>query len=555
VFECKHTETFLSLALRIKHIEGSHAKLPHILCEDCLLHFDCRVMDAGLCDGTELLIVWPAEGNRRQDVSRSHTDVLAARPPDEKSLHLALADVKPPNYELNLAGCHLIGYSLDICLPCTLLALDIRECRMSARRIEDLFQALPKMITVLQASRNAISSRAIHFLKAKSCHFKILDVGYSDLEENVLAFDAADLRPLLGTETEELGLGDIATAEMLIRLAPCCPNLKKLEVNWAGADWNEETANQALNVLSTHCPFIEEIEAKWCPCSKASLTTLVTTCSQLRVLRIGIGGTLGLMGIFDEGRSMDYLEVQVETIEEITVVAQLNIQWLVLSVSPFKEDLPQPFDATQLTRVLADARAWDIELDIPVKFTVECLLAVGVRLRGIAANVYSLLPVLALVAPHCPNLLSLRFLNNEKVSSQDLEKVASSCPLLEIVCLKADRLPGDPIDDGIRALGRYCSNLRHLDLLGRRIEEPCMSLARSCSGWPKLEYLCIGEVYQALQEWHECLPRALARNCPLLQEFIMYPIPSRWRRIMGPSFARLWDREMKCEGRQNSNRI
>jgi len=281
-------------------------------------------------------------------------------------------------------------------------------------------------------------------------------------------------------------------------------------------------------------------------------------------LRIGIGGTLGLMGIFDEGRSMDYLEVQVETIEEITVVAQLNIQWLVLSVSPFEQYLPEPvaseektplpFDATQLTRVLADARAWDIELDIPVKFTVECLLAVGVRLRGIGAKAYSLLPVLALAAPHCPNLLSLRILHDEQISSQDLEKVASSCPLLEIVCLNADRFHWEPIDDGIRALGRYCSNLRHLDLFCRCMEEPCMSLAGSCSGWPKLEYLCIGEVIQDFQEWDECLPRALAQNCPLLQELIMYPIPSRWRRIMGPSFARLWDREMKMDIQVSAHR-
>lgn len=546
------TESVLSLALQVREGHGAAgSKVPALIWQETVLPYNSTLADAGVPDGAELQLIWPPAGPRPEQPSRSHRDVLPARPAvDGAGLGAALESARISG-ELDFAGCRaLCAYFFFEQLPAGLLALDVRQCRMSAAQTEAVFQALPAGLVALRASRNAIAPAALRHIEAAGCRLRVLDVGFSDLEDGLDEISFEDLRPLLGEHTEELGLGDIATLDMVTGVAACCPNIRKLDINFLTDDYGASAGEEAWKALANSCPRLEDVEAKWCACTPAALAALVTGCPGLRALTLGAGSGAGLAAtpsMLECVRALDALDclrVEVATVKEVAAAARLPVRWLSLSTPPFA-DHAVVLDSAGLEGALAEVAAGNLELCFPA-FTGVPLGALGARLRGVDLDGddergEALLPALAAAAPRCPNLLRLSAWDYEQVAPEDLETIAASCPLLEEVSLTADGMGFQrvPIDAGVRALGRHCSRLRHLDLYDRYMKDPAQTLAEACTGWPKLQYLCAagttggGEDAPEDAGWSDderqlCLPRALAKHCPLLQEFVLHSTPASW---------------------------
>lgn len=549
-------ERVVSLAVRIHEAHhGQGGKLPEFIWEDIKLPFDQTLADVGVADGAELLVDWLDSG-QRPPFRHRNANVLEVRPQlDDRMLNAALASMTFPESKLSLAGCKAVEVDLAGRIPVSLRALDIRQCNMNEAQIEALFKSLPACTTSLEASRNLISNLALQHLSVVGCRLKVLDVGSSDLVPDFMA-----LQPLLGETIEELGLCDIASVEMVIWLAPLCPNLRKLDISFARG-FKAGRGEDAWKQLGGHCPLLQEVYAQWCECPPSSLASLAGGCPMLHALVIGKGSGTGLTAL--EGRSvtLNLLDIEVSCADEVAIAARLDVRWLVLRAeweSSVAEDFP--FDRVEL--FLKDIVATDVELRL-AEVSQGMVSAVGSRLRGVSAEQVTtlpgLLPSLVDTSPLCHSLLELRVAFVEQILSQDLIKIAANCPLLEIVHLNADQqgFQRTPIDEGVLALGRHCHQMRHLDLYDRWMRDAAGTLATACSGWPRLRYLCaagtrIGprpevavitdnamdtEHASEETEWGNqpelrCLPESLAKHCPLLEELVLYPAPMSWRETL-----------------------
>lgn len=513
------TDSVLSLALQVREAHGAaDSKVPQIIWEGAVLHYDSTIADAGLPDGAELQLIWSPAGPCLEEPGRSHTDVVPARPAlDGVGLSRVLESARISG-ELDLAGCRAVGTALAEQLPTSLLALDVRQCRMSAAQTEAVFQALPAGLVTLRASRNAIAPAALRRIKEAGCRLRVLDVGFSDLEDDIGEIGFEDIRPLLGEHTEELGLGGIATHDMVTGVAACCPNVRKLDINFL-----TDAGEEAWKALASGCPRLEVVEAKRCACTPPALAALASGCPGLRALTLGkVSGAdpAATPPVLESLRALDCLRVEVASVEEVAAAARLPVRWLKLSTP-----------SAGLRGALAEVAADNLELELGEVSEVP-LDALGARLRGVMSDGTrrtALLPALAAAAPRCPNLLRLSVWYGEHIEPGDLETIAASCPLLEEVVLYADALGMlgfilEPIDSGVRALGRHCPRLLHLDLQNRPMQDAAQTLAEACTGWPKLQYLCAagttgGPFNDAWSDERQlCLPRALAEHCPRLQE-------------------------------------
>lgn len=535
--EASGSDRVLSLALRLRDDHGApEAKLPQLIWQGAALRTDSTVAEADLRDEAELHLVWLSTGTRPPSKRRSHTNVLDVRAAlDDVGLSAALAEVADPDRKLNLAGSHPIRAPLAEQIAPSLLALDIRQCRMGAAWVEELFAAIPEGLAGLEASRNAISRAALERLAGTGCRLKVLDVGCCDLEDNMDDIDLATLQPLLGEQMEELGLSDVATPAMVEGIAACCPNLRKLDVNYSSR-FEGAAAENAWREIGARCPRLEEVHATWCDCPAPSMASLLAGCPRLHTLALGPGSGAGLAALADRRLSLNILDVEVRAAEEVAVAAQLDVQWLVLRTPMFDDD-QVALDLDSTAAALRDVVAGDVELHFG-EVSADMLRAVGPRLRAVGADAVfrltGLLPGLALAAAACHNLLELSVALYEQVAPEDLATVAANCPLLERVMLNADErgFQREPIDIGVEALGLHCSRLSHLDLYDRTMREPARTLAAACHGWPLLRYLCAAGTWEASDEtdWTDdpqqlCLPQALAAHCPRLEELVLYGVP------------------------------
>eukprot|EP00927_Polykrikos_kofoidii_P019292 TRINITY_DN189_c0_g2_i1.p1 TRINITY_DN189_c0_g2~~TRINITY_DN189_c0_g2_i1.p1 ORF type:complete len:616 (+),score=53.79 TRINITY_DN189_c0_g2_i1:65-1849(+) len=538
--ECSDTDSIMSLAMRLQTMEGTVSKLPEIVWNGQLLPYSCKVMELeGFeIEASEFQIVWP--------LGTLHAPMPAAiQRRFGSDIEAALAEVEVPECELNLAGIEGRAssiLSISSRLPSCLLTLDIRKCFLDSDTVAALFEAMPAGVQVLRASHNAIPACALETLASTCCRPRALDVGWSDLEDGSGEFELKHLEPFFTDHVEEFGMGGISanTSTAISRLARCCPRLRKLDISGGGTGWHdEEKAAEAWLALASNCSTLEELLADGIDLLKSSLSALVAGCPSLKAMSIDVGADAGLCSLARSPLALDYLDIKVETADDLRIVSQLrNVQWLVIRTYTNDTGQMSCFDKHDIDKTLADIAAPDIDLRLK-SYTEASLRNIGSRLRGVAACDCEtpLLPILASVSSCCPNLLSFQVDYVEQISSKDLRVVAANCPLLEKVSLNGDawNFQLEPIDDGILALGEYCHELRNLFLSDRYVEDPVRTLAIASNGWPRLQYLCLfglyppnGGVDELRDDWatvpgNTDLPKALALNCPQLEHIGLPP--------------------------------
>eukprot|EP00927_Polykrikos_kofoidii_P003245 TRINITY_DN11290_c0_g1_i3.p1 TRINITY_DN11290_c0_g1~~TRINITY_DN11290_c0_g1_i3.p1 ORF type:complete len:587 (+),score=100.04 TRINITY_DN11290_c0_g1_i3:61-1821(+) len=499
-------------------------RTPTLLWQGSMLDKGITLAEAGVRDGAIIHVVWRARGVLRE-FRNCNRNVLPVR--DMKDEALLKREMEFGG--VDVSGCLFVTSSALLPFLSTgLRALDIRQCRMKDSEVKAVFEALPASLEELRASRNKISRSALESLSRKGLCFKALDIGYSECG------DCTSLPRVVGERTEELVLGvlESLTSKTMHEVILRCPHLKKIDIYGYSCDFN-----LVLRDLSEHCLELEVLETDWCTFEPSLVTELVTKCRLLKVVALHNVDVLGTVAAIGSLPLLDTLCVSAGNAKAVAPIASAVVNTLQLHAHLGGEDHSDTWfeEASTLDTALATSRALDqssascIELGLPF-LDASILRAAGPRLQGLHGSdlepaPYSVLSLLKDVPECCSNLRNLHVCYWEHIDAKVLAVVAAACPLLEELYLNADgcEFQTSPIDEGIVALGKYCHNLVSLDLYDRMMDDAPSVLATACAGWPKLRYLCVGNV----TEWSEAdpglsLPKALAAHCPLLETLDLY---------------------------------
>ena len=520
---------------------GQHSKVPQLIWQTTVLSDHVLAKDLGITDGSNLQVVWPA--------STLPPRCLQGPPVLRKAVSADCLESFSAECEIDVSGRRLPLPQFVMRLPTALVALDIRRCGNSPAELEELFRSLPAGLVQLRAGYNNVTNSAVVALAELKRALKTLDLGmpeqsYSDSVENQDDVVLSSLWPLLGEHLEELDISEHESLEVddVPQIIEVCPMLRVLNISGIGHGDAGGSFPALWKALSTQCPHLQELVARSCPfLSAESFRGVLLGCPKLSTF-VGESEDPVWSPIASEleGRAFEAVEWKTDSYEDLVALAKLETNWLYLTAEDehFIDPL-QSLESTFLDSVRTSS-ATDLCFELPY-ISEALLVAAGNRLRQVRADYSPEGPRIHLVHALttmrcCPNLLELHVDFWEQLSSEDVATLAVSCPLLHTLRLTADEdgCQREALDEGVRALSRHCPDLRVLDLYDRKLATPARTLAEACQGWPKLEYLCAagtGESRWSRPE-NECLPKALAEHCPLLEQLVLYFAPISWKSVL-----------------------
>jgi len=199
-FEVLTSDRIARLASLVRGFSGAKSPWPQFVWKGTTLASRSLIEDVDLVDGATVEFVWRPVVNQPP---KRGVDVLPVRTPlNIEELRTKMLQVDANTKELDLAGHLLVGVPLADHCSSSILALDVRQCRMLRVQEEALFAVLPASLTSLHASHNSLSMNAVLALITRCGKLKVLDVGNSD-DYDGEEIEVASLLPLLGECTEE----------------------------------------------------------------------------------------------------------------------------------------------------------------------------------------------------------------------------------------------------------------------------------------------------------------------------------------------------------------